>query len=94
MVTLFLHSPGEGGFLQTAIHTVIGPSCCGSQAPDGGPDIWAPGLQAPGPCPEGLYLLSSHRCRDSLHTAGTWGKDFGTRDNMGHKAQLKALLAV
>lgn len=37
VVALFLHSPGEDGFLMTAIHTVIGPSCCGGPAPGGGP---------------------------------------------------------
>lgn len=35
VVTLFLRSPGEGGFLKTAIHTAMGSSCCGGQAPDG-----------------------------------------------------------
>lgn len=52
VVTIFLRSPREGGFRKTAIHTVIGSSCCGRQAPDGGPTISGPrppDLRAP-PC--------------------------------------------
>lgn len=31
VVALFLHGPGEGGFLKMALHTVMGSSCCGRQ---------------------------------------------------------------
>lgn len=77
VVTLCLRSPGEGGFLQTAIHTVIAPSCCAYRHLMAAPPAQAPGLQTlglgvPAPLPEGPHLLSTLRCRDSLGTAVGW----------------------
>lgn len=46
VVTLFLHGPGEGGFLKMAI-ALMGSSCWGRQAPGGGPAT--PGCWSPGP---------------------------------------------
>lgn len=75
VVTPFLRSPGEGGFLKTAIHTAMGSSCCGGQAPDGdlSPQSQVPGLHTPGLLPVGPYLPGLPRCREPLDAGGICG---------------------
>lgn len=87
VVTLFFCSPGEGGFLKTAIHAVMESSCCGRRAPDSNPIMPRAPDSNPGLFPVGPDFLGPCGHREPLDTDLGWHlciKDFGVRDHMDH----------
>lgn len=95
VVTLFLHGPGEGGFLKMAIRTngiqLLGET--GTWWWPCHPRLLVSRPQAP---PYSPHLLGPHRGRGPLDTAAgchLWLKDFGVRVH-GLSAQFTVFLAV